>query len=73
MPLAGAQNGNTHWTDNEIDPSTWDDGPELEGSPMDIPRPGDPVLVIEVTYRPGHLFRKSMVRFTLNYFPIGHQ
>ena len=43
------------WEDNEIDPTTWTDGPELEGSPMDIPRPGDPVLVIEVSYRPGHL------------------
>ena len=42
------------WEDNEIDPSTWTDGPELEGSPMDTPRPGDPVLVIEVSYRPGH-------------------
>ena len=43
------------WEDNQIDPSTWSDGPELEGSPMDIPRPGDPVMVIEVSYRPGHL------------------
>ena len=42
------------WEDNEIDPATWTDGPELEGSPMDTPRPGDPVLVIEVSYRPGH-------------------
>ena len=43
------------WEDNQIDPSTWSDGPELEGSPMDTPRPGDPVMVIEVSYRPGHL------------------
>ncbi len=42
------------WEDNEIDPASWTDGPELEGSPMDIPRSGDPVLVIEVSYRPGH-------------------
>ena len=42
------------WEDNEIDPATWTDGPELEGSPMDTPRPGDPVLVIHVSYRPGH-------------------
>ena len=26
------------------DPATWTDGPELEGSPMDTPRPGDPVF-----------------------------
>ncbi len=41
------------WEDNEIEPG-WIDGPELEGSPMDTPRPGDPVLVIHVSYRPGH-------------------
>ena len=52
-PSVGAQD-NEDWTSNEIDPATWEDGPELEGSPMDIPRPGDPVLMIEVTYRPGH-------------------
>ena len=69
MPLAGAQNGNTHWTDNEIDPATWEDGPELEGSPMDIPRPGDPVLVIEVTYRPGHLFSEVDGEIYIELFP----
>ncbi len=42
------------WEDNEIEPDGWTDGPELEGSPMDTPRPGDPVLVIVVSYRPGH-------------------
>ena len=31
------------------------DVPELEGSPMDEPRPGDAVLVIEVEYKPSHL------------------
>lgn len=69
MPLSGAQNGNTHWTDNEIDPATWEDGPELEGSPMDIPRPGDPVLVIEVTYRPGHLFSEVDGEIYIELFP----
>jgi len=54
MPSAGAQNGGSDWRDNEIDPATWSDGPELEGSPMDIPQAGDPVLVINVSYRTGH-------------------
>ena len=54
MPSAGAQNEGTHWSDNEIDPATWSDGPELEGSPMDTPQAGDPVLVINVSYQPGH-------------------
>ena len=52
-PSVGAQE-NEDWTENEIDPATWEDGPELEGSPMDIPQPGDPVLVINVSYQPGH-------------------
>ncbi len=69
MPCAGAQNGNTHWSDNEIDPATWDDGPELEGSPMDVPRPGDPVLIIQVTYRPGHLFAEVDGEIHIELFP----
>ena len=55
-PVAGVdyETGNEDWRDVEVDMSGWDDGPELEGSPMDEPRPGDPVLVIEVEYKPSH-------------------
>lgn len=49
------ETGDEDWRDIEVDVSNWDDGPELEGSPMDDPRPGDAVLVIEVEYKPGHL------------------
>jgi len=56
VPVAGAnyETGDEPWRDIEVDMSGWDDGPELEGSPMDNPRPGDAVLKIEVSYKPGH-------------------
>ena len=48
------ETGNEDWRDIEVDMSGWIDGPELEGSPMDEPRSGDAVLVIEVEYKPDH-------------------
>ena len=56
-PIAGAnyETGDEDWRDFEVDMSGWTDGPELEGSPMDEPRAGDAVLVIEVEYKPSHL------------------
>ena len=40
-PVAGVdyETGNEPWRDIEVDMSGWDDGPDLEGSPMDEPRP----------------------------------
>ncbi len=57
VPVAGAnyETGDEPWRDIEVDMSGWDDGPELEGSPMDEPRPGDAVLKIKVSYKPSHL------------------
>ena len=56
-PVVGAnyETGNESWREVEVDMSGWDDGPELEGSPMDEPRPGDAVLKIKVSYKPSHL------------------
>jgi cyclophilin family peptidyl-prolyl cis-trans isomerase len=55
MPSVGAQESGSDWRDNEIDPATWEDGPELEANnSMNDPQPGDPVLVISVSYQPGH-------------------
>ena len=42
------------WRSREVDVQSWEDGPELEGSPMDIPQAGDAVFVINVSYVPGH-------------------
>ena len=67
-PGVGAQD-NEDWTENEIDPATWEDGPELEGSPMDIPQPGDPVLVINVSYRPGHFLSVVEGEIHIELFP----
>ncbi|MBT3772500.1 MAG: peptidylprolyl isomerase [Euryarchaeota archaeon] len=50
---AAADDGD--WRSKTVDPDGWEDGPELEGSPMDIPQYGDPVIQIEVSYKPGHL------------------
>jgi len=54
-PVIGAQSGVESWRENEVDVSQWDDGPVLEGSPMDFPISGNPVVLIEVDYQPGHL------------------
>ena len=43
------------WRNRTVDPELWVDGPELEGSPMDMPQFGDPVIIINVSYIPGHL------------------
>jgi cyclophilin family peptidyl-prolyl cis-trans isomerase len=42
------------WRNRTVDPELWDDGPELEGSPMDVPQLGDPVIIINVSYVPEH-------------------
>ena len=56
-PIVGAdyQTGDEDWREIEVNMSGWTDGPELEGSPMDEPRPGDAVVRIEVEYKPSHL------------------
>ena len=68
-PSVGAQD-NGDWTSNEIDPATWEDGPELEGSPMDIPQPGDPVLAINVSYTPGHFSSLVEGEIIIELFPV---
>lgn len=51
LPAAGGAT-TSDWREREVDPATWSDGPTLEGSPMDEPVPGNPVLVLEVDYVP---------------------
>jgi len=53
-PVIGVQGASEVWRGNEVNMSNWNDGPVLEGSPMDEPRPGDAVLLIEVDYKPSH-------------------
>ena len=53
-PIIGVQGASEGWRENEVNMSNWNDGPVLEGSPMDEPKPGDAVLMIEVDYKPSH-------------------
>ena len=64
VPVVGAnyETGGESWRDIEVDMSGWNDGPELEGSPMDNPRPGDAVFTIDVSYKPSHLGAKCKVK-----------
>jgi peptidyl-prolyl cis-trans isomerase B (cyclophilin B) len=50
-PSAAAQEED-HWSDNEVDPDTWTDGPVQEGSPMDNSTPGNPLVLFRVSYTP---------------------
>ncbi len=52
LPNITAQDDSSHWSDNEIDPADWTDGPVLEGSPMDNSTSGNPVVSISVRYAP---------------------
>ncbi|MED5487169.1 MAG: peptidylprolyl isomerase [Candidatus Thermoplasmatota archaeon] len=74
FPIAGAQEDNTDWTENEIDPNTWTDGPELEGSPMDIPGSGNPIVELSVRYTPSlagsEVEGKIIIELFPNWVPI---
>ncbi|MDA8777785.1 peptidylprolyl isomerase [Candidatus Poseidoniales archaeon] len=54
MPSITSAQEEPDWRSNGIDPSTWDDGPLVEPTPMQFSYYGDPVFSIEVTYTPGH-------------------
>ena len=69
-PVVGAnyETGNEPWRSIEVDMSDWNDGPELEGSPMDNPRPGDAVLIIDVEYKPSHLASEVQGQIVIELF-----
>ncbi|RJV00254.1 MAG: peptidylprolyl isomerase [Candidatus Poseidoniales archaeon] len=69
-PVAGVdyQTGDEDWRDVEVDTSAWTDGPEFEGSPMDNPRPGDAVLIIDVEYKPSHLASEVQGQIVIELF-----
>lgn len=58
------------WRSNELDPSVWDDGPELEGSPMDASYANNPVFVIDVDYQPGHFQSNQQGQIIVEMFPM---
>ena len=56
------------WRNRTVDPALWLDGPELEGSPMDTPRLGDPLIIINVSYVPGHLQSRAEGEIVIELF-----
>ena len=58
-----------HWSENEIDPDTWMDGPVLEGSPMDSSSKGNPVVKMTVQYSPNLIGSSVEGEIILEIFP----
>ena len=54
MPSITSAQEEPDWRTNGIDPSTWEDGPVVEDTPMQYSYYNDPVFSIDVTYTPGH-------------------
>ena len=54
MPSITSAQEEPDWRSNGIDPSTWEDGPIVEDTPMQYSYYNDPVFSIDVTYTPGH-------------------
>ena len=54
MPSITSAQEEPDWRNNGIDPSTWEDGPVVEDTPMQNSYYNDPVFSIDVTYTPGH-------------------
>ena len=54
MPSLTSAQEEPDWRSNGIDPSTWEDGPIVEDTPMQYSYYNDPVFSIDVTYTPGH-------------------
>lgn len=66
----GSLSAQQDWESNELDPSLWADGPELEGSPMDYSYAGNPVFVIDVDYQPGHFQSNQQGQIIIEMFPM---
>ena len=69
-PPIVAQEGGGHWSENEIDPTTWTDGPNLEGSPMDNSTAGNPVVRMSVRYTPNLGGQTVEGEIVLELFPV---
>jgi len=70
LTTPGSIGAQEDWRSTELDPSVWDDGPELEGSPMDYSYAGNPVLVIDVDYQPGHFQSNEQGQIIIEMFPM---
>jgi cyclophilin family peptidyl-prolyl cis-trans isomerase len=70
LATPGSIGAQEDWRSTELDPSVWEDGPELEGSPMDYSYAGNPVLVIDVDYQPGHFQSNEQGQIIIEMFPM---
>ena len=69
MPSITSAQEEPDWRSNGIDPSTWDDGPVVEDTPMQYSYYNDPVFSIEVTYAPGHFEDEVSGTIIIELFP----
>lgn len=66
LPVEGEQGD---WQEREVDPSEWEDGPVLEGSPMDEAIVGDPVVLFTVRYTPSLSASEVTGEIVIELFP----
>lgn len=69
MPGITSAQEEPDWRSNGIDPSTWEDGPVVEDTPMQYSYYNDPVFSIEVTYTPGHFEEEVSGVIIIELFP----
>ena len=69
MPSITSAQEEPDWRSNGIDPSTWEDGPVVEDTPMQYSYYNDPVFSIEVTYAPGHFEDEVSGTIIIELFP----
>ena len=69
LPISVTGEEEPAWKSNGIDPSTWSDGPVVEGTPMQYSYFGDPVFAIDVTYTPGHFQSEVSGTIVIELFP----
>ena len=69
MPSITSAQEEPDWRSNGIDPSTWEDGPVVEDTPMQYSYYNDPVFSIEVTYAPGHFEDEVCGTIIIELFP----
>ena len=69
MPSITSAQEEPDWRSNGIDPSTWDDGPVVEDTPMQFSYYNDPVFSINVTYTPDHFADEVNGEIIIELFP----
>ena len=69
MPGITSAQDEADWRSNGIDPTTWNDGPVVEETPMQFSYYNDPVFSINVTYTPDHFEDEVNGEIIIELFP----